>query len=276
MKRHMTSIATVAAERVASRLGYRANDPLVIQETNNTVVWLRPHAVIAKVGTRQHSAASLSREHAVAASLPPDAPIARPISGIEPALDEESGFVVTLWERLENDLRAVLDPRDIAGSLRELHAALRRYRGELPSFLVGVDFAREVLANDEAMEALDEGDRSFLRAAFDQLRDAARRYEYIDLPLHGEPHDRNLLLTPAGPRWIDLEAVCSGPLEWDLAFLPEPAVEAFPEVDVHLLQLLRALNSARVATWCWSRPQFPELRWHAEFHLDRVRHAGVG
>ena len=39
-----------AAINVASRLGLHADDPVLIQETNNTVVWLRPHPVIAKVG----------------------------------------------------------------------------------------------------------------------------------------------------------------------------------------------------------------------------------
>ena len=51
------------------------------------------------------------------------------------------------------------------------------------------------------------------------------------------------------------------------------AASFFPRVDHDLLALLRVLNSACVATWCWSRPEYPEMRSHAEFHLERVKQA---
>jgi hypothetical protein len=269
----MTSIATTAACHIGSRFGYRAEDPLVLHETNNTIVWLRPHAVIAKVGTWPHSIVSLTREHDVATSLAADAPIARPIAGIEPARDEESGFIVTLWERLDTDPAAVLEPDVVAGSLQALHRALPRYGGELPGFQLGLDLARATLADDSLMGALPEGDRSFLRDTFDELREEVTTRGHAVQPLHGEPHDGNLLATRAGPRWIDLEGVCVGPLEWDLAFLSDKAAHVFPDVDRELLKLLRTLNSARVATWCWARSWFPQLRWHAEHHLEQVRRA---
>lgn len=37
--------------------------------------------------------------------------------------------------------------------------------------------------------------------------------------LHGDAHPGNLLATPDGWRWTDLEDTCSGPLAWDLACL---------------------------------------------------------
>jgi hypothetical protein len=40
-----------AAIEVAEELGLTLDGPLLIQETNNTVVWLRPYPIIAKVGT---------------------------------------------------------------------------------------------------------------------------------------------------------------------------------------------------------------------------------
>ncbi len=82
-----------------------------------------------------------------------------------------------------------------------------------------------------------------------------------------------MLATPVGLRWIDLEGVCVGPLEWDLAFLPEEAVSVFPAADPELLGLLRTLNSAWVATWCWLRSEFDEMRRHGEYHLEQVRRA---
>jgi thiamine kinase-like enzyme len=126
------------------------------------------------------------------------------------------------------------------------------------------------------MAALSDKDRSLLRRAFDRLSAELDTRRFCERPLHGEPHDGNLLVTKDGLRWIDLEAACVGPLEWDLAFLPEEAVEVFRDVDRELLRLLRALNSARVATWCWARADFEEMRRHGEFHLEQVRRATAG
>jgi hypothetical protein len=53
----------------------------------------------------------------------------------------------------------------------------------------------------------------------------------------------------------------------DLAFLPDGARAAFTDVDLELLALLKVLNSARVATWCWVEAHFPEMRAHGEHHL---------
>jgi aminoglycoside/choline kinase family phosphotransferase len=36
-------------------------------------------------------------------------------------------------------------------------------------------------------------------------------------PIHGDASFSNLLATTAGPRWNDLEDVCVGPVEWDVA-----------------------------------------------------------
>lgn len=133
---------------------------------------------------------------------------------------------------------------------------------------------RAVLADDQMMSALPEAERSMLRTAFDRLgSELDERRGYVEQPLHGEPHRANLLSTPEGLRWIDLEGACTGPLEWDLAFLPDAAIAVFAAVDFEMLDLLRTLNSARVATWCWARWEFEEMRWHARHHLEQVRTA---
>jgi len=35
--------------------------------------------------------------------------------------------------------------------------------------------------------------------------------------IHGSPHPYNVLLADGEPRFIDFEATCIGPVEWDLA-----------------------------------------------------------
>jgi hypothetical protein len=198
------------------------------------------------------------------------APIAPPVHDAEPVLDEHTGFLMTLWQRLEHGT-AQPSPIDVAGALRRVHEGLSRYRGELPSFREGIRRARATLRDDRLMTALGPKDLSLLRRAFDRLVGELEAFDYAELPLHGEPHLDNLLTPANGPRWIDLEAVCIGPLEWDVAFLSEETASLFPEVDAVLLGLIRTLNSARVATWCWARADVGDMRKHGEYHLGQVR-----
>lgn len=261
-----------AAVRAAAQHGYVADDPVLVQETNNTVVWLRPHEIIAKVGTWSHSEEALRREHAVATILAAsDAPIAPPVRDAEPVRDEHTGFLVTLWQRLENDAAREPSPVDVAEALRRLHEGLSRCRDQLPSFREGVRRARATLDDDRLMVALARDDRSTLRRAYDRVSTELDTRPLVAQALHGEPHMDNVLVTANGVRWVDLEAVCIGPLEWDVAFLPEGTARLFPEVDAVLLGLLRTLNSARVATWCWARADVGDMRQHGEYHLEQVR-----
>lgn len=89
--------------------------------------------------------------------------------------------------------------------------------------------------------------------------------------LYTGPHQGNYVVTTSGLRWIDFEGACAGPLEWDLAFLPDDGAAMFHDVDGELLGLLRTLNSVRVSTWCWAQARFPEMRKHGEHHLAMVR-----
>jgi hypothetical protein len=264
--------AVDAARRVGAMFGYTSEHPVLIQETNNSVVWLHPHAAIAKVGKWPESEAALIKEHAVARALIGDgAPVASPLAGIGLTHDAATGFIVTLWERLETADGLHATPEEIADSLRELHGGLERYDGDLPTFEAAIDLAETALRDDRVMHALAPDDRTLLRHTFQRRRAQVRSRGYLEQPIHGEPHEGNLLLTERGLRWIDLEETSVGPLEWDLAFLPERVSDYFPEADDELLAILRTLNSARVATWCFARSEFGNMRRHGEYHLKRVK-----
>lgn len=263
-----------AAVDVGRLHGLGGHDPVVVQETNNCVVWLRPDPVIGKVGTRADSAEMLVREHAVARALVDSgAPVAEPLVGTSPAVHGPTGFVVTLWHRLEHDETIEPDAVAVGRSLLRVHELMASTRLELPDFRTGLRRARRVLDCDAGVPALAPSDVRLLRAVFDELLPALDGRSFASHPLHGEPHDANRLCTPQGIRWIDFESACRGPLEWDVVFLPEAAREVFPDLDAELLALLSLLNQARVATWCWLRAEFPEMRWHGQHHLDAVRHA---
>jgi hypothetical protein len=150
-------------------------------------------------------------------------------------------------------------------------ASLAGYPGSLPSLDARHDRAEAMLA--AGLPRLGPADLRLLRRAFGDLRERTRRAGSAnERVLHGGPHASNLLRTPSGLRWIDLDTVCRGPLEWDLAHLPQEAAAAFPEADLELLDAMRNLQSAEVAVWCWaSYGRAPEVDEAAHFHLERIR-----
>ena len=79
--------------------------------------------------------------------------------------------------------------------------------------------------------------------------------------LHGEPHPGNVLSTEHGLRFIDLETCCRGPVEFDLAHVPEAVSARYPGADPDLVRECRILVLAMVAAWRWDRDdEFPDGR----------------
>ena len=135
--------AVRAATEVGRSFGVRCDEPVVLHETNNTVVWLSPAPVVAKVSTRRESAGAIVKEYEVASALTArGAPVARPLPGTRPLAHAPSGFTVTLWDRLEAEPGAVPSGLAVGQSLRAIHEALALLDIELPDFRVGVSGAR--------------------------------------------------------------------------------------------------------------------------------------
>jgi hypothetical protein len=262
----------LAATEAGRHWGFASSDPILLQETNNTVVWLSPHPVVAKVATRAEGTEKLLREHQVATALADlGAPIGRPLKGSTPHVHRVTGFTVTMWERLEQNPQGQFSEAELGPSLRQVHEALKESGLGMPDFTLWLTEARMALGDEQLMAALSIEDRAILRETFDVLLPQLERRSFTMQPLHGEPHSGNLIATTVGLRWIDLENVCWGPLEWDLDFLPEQARTTFGEFDQELLSLLSVLNSARVATWCWIQCRFPEMLEHGKHHLTEVK-----
>ena len=80
--------ALEAAVSVAGAVGVVAERPVILADSNNTIVWLAPAPIVAKVGTshfRDAELESLTRELAVAAHLSQHgAPIVAPAAGLSP------------------------------------------------------------------------------------------------------------------------------------------------------------------------------------------------
>ncbi len=170
---------TQAAVRAAARLGLEVGEPFLIQETNNTVVWLRPHPIIAKVGTHDYSAITLNHEYEVASSLQEvGAPVAPPWLDMGLITDSETGYSITLWCRQKAEPGVGARDADIGRSLKLLHGAMARIDVQLPSFRDGIAQARRALTDDARVAALAVEDRDFLRRSFAELE---RRLEVAPL-----------------------------------------------------------------------------------------------
>src|SRR5262247_2566735 len=79
--------ALEAAVSVVESLGVVAERPVILADSNNTIVWLAPAPIVAKVGTshfRDAELESVTRELAVAAHLSRlGAPVIAPAGGLQ-------------------------------------------------------------------------------------------------------------------------------------------------------------------------------------------------
>lgn len=265
-----------AAVAVAERLGMRSVTPVILKDSNHTSIHLLPFPVAARVvapSVGQGAGAALSAELSVAEHLArAGAPIVTPTIDVPPGPHLEANETMTLWQFVAHRPAEESDGAVAAEGLREIHAALSSYSGRLPSFEVAVDACRRLLKEETELPALATADKHFLLTEHDRLRRLLAAEAIAPVALHGDPHLGNVLMTSSGPRWTDWESACLGPLEWDLACLPETALAIVPVVNAELLAVLRDLRSVCVAVWCWAEPdRAPEKRQAAEYHLGRLR-----
>src|SRR5439155_18576950 len=101
--------------------------------------------------------------------------------------------------------------------------------------------------------ALADADRELLIDTLRDVRRTIRDRGGAEQLLHGEPHPGNLLGTTEGLLFIDLETCCRGPVEFDVAHVPEEVSELYPDADQELLHECRGLSLAMVAAWRWQR-----------------------
>ena len=90
--------------------------------------------------------------------------------------------------------------------------------------------------------------------------------------LHGEPHPGNLLSTKDGLRFIDFETCCRGPIEFDVAHVPDDVAAFYPDVDRDLFADCRRLVLAMVAAWRWDvHDALPDGHRHGRTILTVLR-----
>ena len=255
----------------ASALDLTVDDAIVLHDSNRLAVRLRPCDVLARVAPRAHKAAKFEVELAkrLAGS---ECPVAGLEPRVAPRVYRRDGFVITFWTYLEPVSPRGVAPAAYADALERLHAGLRNLDVATPHFTDRVAEAQRLVASPDDTPALADADRELLSTTLRGLRRAIDDRGAAEQLLHGEPHPGNLLSTKNGPLFIDLETCCRGPVEFDLAHVPEDVCKRYPNSDQALLRDCRGLVLAMVAAWRWDRSdQFPNGRRAARDLLNALR-----
>jgi hypothetical protein len=249
--------AVAAAMSIASALDLIADDAIVLNDSNRIALRLLPCDVLARVASVAHQVAQFEVELAQRLAET-ESPVAALEPRVEPLVYERDGFVVTLWTYYEPVTPRVVSPADYTNALERMHGGMRELDVTTPHFTDRVAEAQQLVASRDHTPALADADRELLGNTLRSLRRAIGDRGAAEQLLHGEPHPGNVLSTKNGPLFIDLETCCRGPVEFDLAHVPEEVSQRYPDADQELLGECRLLVLAMVAAWRWRRgDQFP-------------------
>ena len=266
--------AVGAAKSVASALGLRAEDALLLHNSNRIAVRFLPCDVLARVGPARTHGADFGFELEVSRRLAASgAPCGEPDPRVAPRTYERDGFAITFWTYYE-PVSPETSPPDFAQALHRLHAGLRKMTLPTPHFTDRVAEAQSLVGDPVLTPELRAADRELLANALRTLRTAVVQRGSKEQLLHGEPHPGNLLNTRDGPLFIDLQTACRGPVEFDVAHAPDAVVAHYPNLDTELVDQCRLLKLAMVAAWRWDRnDEFPDGRRMGEDLLRQLRAA---
>lgn len=258
-----------AATAIATELGGEVHEVVDLQDSNRLTVRLLPCDTVARIGPTELGGADVEVERA-ARLTEAGAPVG-PLDRRFPArVHRRDGFDVTLWTFLPSLPRPAVPALEYAHALADLHAALRAADLPAPSLTERVGSALALLRDPERTPALPAADRELLLTVLTDLS-AAVTSRGEQQTLHGEPHPGNLIDTPDGPRFIDLETLCRGPGEFDLAHAPADVSAHYPGADPALLADCRTLSLALATTWRWDREDtLPDGRRLGEEWLAEV------
>lgn len=266
--------AVAAAKATAAALGLRADDAIVLQESNRIAVRLLPCDVLARVA---HVARQASAEFEIEIARRLTATDS-PVAALEPRVEQRAyvldGFVITLWTYYEPVSSQAVAPAEYAQALRRLHGGMRQINVTAPHFTDRVAEAQRLVANPADTPELPATERDLLSNTLQRMRNEIVDRGGAKQLLHGEPHPGNLLRTKDGLLFIDWETCCRGPVEFDIVHAPEEIRNHYPGTDEALLRQCHILTLAMIITWRWERDdQLPNGRQLGREWLSQMRQA---
>jgi aminoglycoside phosphotransferase (APT) family kinase protein len=264
--------AKMAALAVAASLDLPAEDAAIVFNSNKLALRLAPCDVLARVtrvGLEGEARLELHRAQQLAEA---GCPVGAVLPRVAPLVYEEDGFAVTLWAYYDSAIHPVT-AKDYARTLTQLHVGMRTVDLTSPRFTDRIAEAQQVAATPSLSPDLAEADRELLTSRLADLRRTIDEFDAAEQLLHGEPHPGNVLGTRHGPVFIDFETLCRGPVEFDLAHVPEAVCEHYPGIDQELLAHCRQLVLAMIAAWRWAvDDEFPNRQYWRHALLHALRH----
>lgn len=183
-------------------------------------------------------------------------------------------FVINMWTYYEPASLLETAPAEYAQALERLHAGMREIDLPAPRFTDRIAQAQRLLGSRDHTPALSDSNRELLGNTSRSLRRAIVDRGAAEQLLRGEPHPGNVLETTNGLLFMDFETCCRGPVEFDIAHVPEAVSEHYAGAEQDLLRECRILMHAMVASWRWDRDdQFPNGRRMGTEMLSQLRAA---
>jgi hypothetical protein len=248
--------AITASTALRSELGLAVDEVTVVCNSNKLALRLLPCDVFARVAFSGQEAFQFEIE--VARRLTENgSPVARLDTRVEPRVYERDRFAFTLWRYWEQSGVAP-SASAYAKALERLHTGLAQVDVTAPHFSERVTEAQRLVGSRAKTPRLADSDRELLQRTFESCGRRIEERSSREQLLHGEPHPGNVLRTAEGLLFCDLETCCRGPVEFDLAHVPDAVCEAYPGADRELIHECRRLVLAMVAAWRWDTDdQFP-------------------
>lgn len=264
--------AVGAAMSSASALGLRADDTVVLHDSNRLTVRLMPCDVVARIAPMAYQASAEFEVEVARRLAETDSPVAALEPRVEPRVSVRDGFAINMWTYYEPVSPLEIAPVEYAHALERLNAGMREIDLPAPHFTDRIAEAQRLIGNRDHTPALADPDRELLSKTLRSLRRAIDDRGAAEQLLHGEPHAGNLIKTKNGLLFIDLETCCRGPVEFDLAHAPEEVSEHYPGVNQDLLRECRLLVLAMITTWRWDDgDQLPNGRQLGTEWLSQIR-----
>lgn len=239
------------------------------------------------------SKAQILEEHQFAAELlAEEFPIAAPVVIDGATLHEYQGYLFTLFPSIGGRQFEVdnLDQLfEVGQFIGRMHQYAKGSRFSQRRSLTPTTFGSESLAVLQQSDLLPAQWREQVLSSATALAQAIEQQWHKSTPsvmrLHGDLHIGNILWTPDGPGFVDLDDACNGPAVQDLwmmlsgerdqqqAQLAE-LVEGYQEfcdfhpAELKLIEPLRGLRMLHYNAWLcrrWDDPAFPQhFPWFAE------------
>jgi len=264
--------AVAAAMSTASTLGLTVDDAIVLQDSNRLVLRLVPCDVVARVSPVACQASAEFEVELARRLAQTESPVAALDPRVEPRVHVRDGFAMNMWTYYRPVPPQQVPPADYAHALERLHAGLRQLGITTPHFTDRATEAQQLVASRDRTPALTDADRELLSNTLRRLRRAIGDRDAAEQLLHGEPHPGNVLSTRNGLLFIDLETCCRGPVEFDIAHVPDAVSAHYPGIDQDLLRECRVLVLAMVAAWRWDRDDhYPDGRRAGRELLNAIR-----